>query len=1266
MEKSADVKRIRAAVVQFDYQPTAFLNYSYIQEPALLGEGEQGITSLHLTVPGVEKQIENFREDVAKAYEEFTSERLYCILKRLIEIKVDLVVFPEYSIPANCLSLIDKSAGDIVVIAGSHTVTSRTLDTCTAVGINLTSDDVGRSICPVRISPNAWERIDKLTKSKWEIPSKFGATWKTLKIKVDDVDLTFAVFLCVDFINENDQTYQEIVSRDIWSKVDFGIVPSYSPVIRDFEQRARPVTERAGVPILYANVASVGGSRIYCHFRESDSFVELHSTRPLAAGDEAVIIVDILAGAQFEPKPTPLPIPQASQLVTVLPILHKETFQSFFNLNEKMFEAKGDTQKRSIAQTAQEELRSIAALSKVPQILRKKIDALLGAMDWRDGQWIQNCVNSIFTNTKEESLNEKRFVLLFRAQRLLVSILSHPQVQPNELNAVTEILNAYRLALDSLRHRIKPEILADFEPEDISVHTLTSDKPASSFTSVFLMRLQTASSHLEALEKQIRLIKTIAYEGNESIALNLRYTSLPNPTGNLKTISLEILGAAKATDRIDSRRKAEAFRRDFANLTRVTLQDAYEFSLTELDADDLARVTEPFPLKHIAELTREIEFGIQPYIDAASAPKIYHLEGNSSLARILDLLQSSPFACMISVHLHPIRLTDSEKAFFKTYKRSSNYRAEVGEGSMFYLGHPEINPALRLPDAMTMRRMLGDTEGLIPCVLCRFFITSDEPLSPLLLNTIGTELWANDSYQINYYTPNTENYENAVRAMRLAWADTVPSSKASEKLERVPFLFDPYEANRIFRLPLEGHSGTVATLFAPLRAPAAALPEEGIEIGLGFHSGAQKPIVVRLSDKERTKHTYIVGKTGTGKSTLLGRMIEQDINRGVGVCVIDPHGDLVNFILARIPEERKEDVVLFDPASTELPIGLNLLEIDPLFPNHKDFIVQETISIMRKLFYFEHSGPVFEHSIRHMTLTILDESMEGKGTLLEVPRLLTDTDFRKAVVPKLKDEFAKRFWAAYGTLGTSYISENLFYIVSKFDIFTTDRLMRNIIGQSKSSINLPEIVDNKKILLVKLPSAVIGEINAALLGMIIISKIRGAGMLRTQSDPSHRDDYYLYVDEFQNFAASGFETILAEARKFGIGLTVAHQHIGQLSAFTIATGRIEDRVAQAVFGNAGTMIVFRVGVKDAEMLAAELGKPVTTQNIENLKNYHAIVKTLFYGEVYPPFTIRTTLSPKAGEKELADTIKRTSLDKYGRPKEKVEQEIEERFIRWKI
>jgi hypothetical protein len=696
---------------------------------------------------------------------------------------------------------------------------------------------------------------------------------------------------------------------------------------------------------------------------------------------------------------------------------------------------------------------------------------------------------------------------------------------------------------------------------------------------------------------------------------------------------------------------------------RVTLRDAYNFEFVERDAVDLVQSAEPFPFRHVAELHRQIDWGTPPYVDAASGPRIHHLGASSTMARILDTLQSSPFACMLSVHLRPTHLSDAEASFFRTYRRSLAVAPGRREGAMFFLG-TEKHPALHLEHAVTYERMLGDTEGLTPSLSVRMLIASDEPLSALLLNTIGYDLWGNDSYQV--VDGDVARTGGIGEWIRQSWAPTTaPYLKAPSSLERVPFLYDPYEACRLFRLPLDGYSGAVGTLFAVIPAPAAALPEDGVELGLGFHPGAQKPIVVRLSEPERSKHTYVVGKTGTGKSTLLARMIEQDIQRGSGVCVIDPHGDLVDTILTRIPETRLDDVVLVDPANTEFPFGLNLLEYNPAIAHHKDFVVQDAISIMRKLFYFEHSGPVFEHNLRHLILTMLDESMKGEGTLIEVPRPLYDSAFRKAIVPQLTDEFAKDFWAQHEQLSYSTAGEYLWWVVSKFDTFIIDRIMRNIIGQSRSTINVPDIVQRKQILLVKLPSALIGEINAALLGMIILSKVRWAGMARAALPPNQRSPYYVYVDEFQNFAASGFETILAEARKYGISLILAHQHLGQLSAFTVATGKVEDRASQAIFGNAGTMILFRVGVQDAKLLAAEAGSNVDPEDLENLKNYHAIVRTLIDGDVYPAFTIRTTLGSSHDGSDIASEIRRRSSELYGRPRGEVEAEIRARLERMK-
>ena len=1253
---------IRIAAVQFDYQPSAILAYPFLEEPALLSEGEQGITSLRLPVPALQDNLSTLRKRISAEYSAFIRHRLHCILGRMNDLGVDLVVFPEYSIPDSCLTLIEEEAGCCTVVAGSHTVAPQSVDLCAAVGIDISQSDVGKSICPIRLADGSWQRVDKLTRSRWEGTMKVGTHWKVITMPTrSGSPVTFAVFLCVDFINDYDEHLTRLVDRDIWKNVHFGVVPSYSPTLRDFEQRARAVAERVGRPIVYANVGSVGGTRVYCHFEETTSLVDRAGTKPLAANDDAVVVVDLHVGgyAQFSQMPSPLPPPTPSRLVSVLPILSQSKYGRYSAIRQRIHANADDQQKRRLAQDAHSELMAIASESNTPVVLKTKLFNLLDGIAWRDGEWLDNCLDCIVTNDEFASLDEKRFTMLYEAQGVLANIIKDSRTRGPDIDSVSATLAVYRRALDTLRPRTSSAIVHQFEHADLAVHTI-GDSKSPVFTSVFLMRVRSAQLHRAALDKQIKLISTLAYEGNKDLSLNIRFLSLPNPGGNLKHLEIQILGAARSEDLLDSRSVANTFRRDLANLLRVTLQDVYSFQLQELDSSDLVRSTSPFPFNQISELRRQVDFGKQPYIDSTSAPRIQHVHGSSTLARILDSLQSSPFACLVSVHLNPISLSESERAFYSTYIRAAHADAKPNEGALFFLG-TERHPALRLGDALAVQKMLEAPVPTFPSLLVRLFVASDQPISKLLLNTLGNELWGDDSYRIVSYVTASEEHDAAAETLRSAWPSVKPAyENAPLELGRVPFLFDPYEASRLFRLPLEGYSGAVGKLSYSIPAPAAVLPDDGVEIGLGSHPGARQPLVVRLADEERTKHMYVIGKTGTGKSTLLRRMIEQDIQRNSGVCVIDPHGDLVDAVLERVPKSRAEDVVLLNPAATDRPFGLNLLEYNASIPNHKDFVVQETISIMRKLFYFEHSGPVFEHNIRHLVLTMLDESIQGNGTLIEVPRLLYDEPFRKAVTTKLKDPLARDFWTQYESMSAYHHSEQLGYIVSKFDTFTIDRIMRNIIGQSKSSISFSDVLQKKQILLIKLPSAMIGEINAALLGMIVLSKLRWAGMARAALPPGERTDYFIYVDEFQNFAASGFETILAEARKYKLSLVLAHQHIGQLSAFNIATGRTEDRAMQAIFGNAGTIVSFRVGMHDAKLLAEEFGQPVDPPDLENLNNYKAVVKTLINGEIYPPFTIQTTLGNIAGNREVAAAITQLSYLKYGRPKGEVEAEIESR------
>jgi len=746
----------------------------------------------------------------------------------------------------------------------------------------------------------------------------------------------------------------------------------------------------------------------------------------------------------------------------------------------------------------------------------------------------------------------------------------------------------------------------------------------------------------------------------------IRYVSLPNPGGNLKHLEVQVIGAAQAADRADSREIADSFRRDLINLLRVTLRDVYLFELQELDSAELLRRTVPFPLNHVAELRRRVRLGVQtPPNRPAAGSRIHPLEGSSTLERVLDSLQAHPAACMVSMHLHPVLLTAREEEFFQAHQTSAPPPRFQSDPAMFYLG-TERYPETMTDTAITLQRLLGGGPGTHPNLLGRLFVASDQPISQLFLNTVGNEFWGNDLYDVVSFDYGTADHDAVCQSIRSAWVTHEPGyDEKTPGLDRVGFLFDPYELSRLFRLPLTTYTGAVGKLSAVLSAPAAVLPDEGIEIGRGFHYGAQRPLVVRLADQERTKHTYVIGKTGTGKSTLLRRMIEQEVARGNGVCVIDPHGDLVESVLERIPPTREQDVVFLDPGATTHPFGLNLLEFNPMLLHHKDYVIQETIAIMRNLFYFEHTGPVFEHNLRHLVLTVMDESFKGNGTLLEVPRLLYDDGFRDAIVERLQDELAIDFWKQYKKLTTSSISDQLFWVVSKFDTFVADRMIRNIIGQARSTINFSSIMETRQILLVKLPSSIIGEVNAALLGMVILSKLRWSGMRRGSLQAGERQDYYIYVDEFQNFAASGFETMLAEARKFRLSLVLAHQHVGQLSAFNISTGRVEDRASQAVFGNVGTIIAFRTGVTDAKMLAEEFGPPADQEDLENLRNYRAIMKTIYDGEVYPPFTVETVLGSEATGAASAESIRRASIERYGRPREAVVAEIKQRLEKLK-
>ena len=436
------------------------------------------------------------------------------------------------------------------------------------------------------------------------------------------------------------------------------------------------------------------------------------------------------------------------------------------------------------------------------------------------------------------------------------------------------------------------------------------------------------------------------------------------------------------------------------------------------------------------------------------------------------------------------------------------------------------------------------------------------------------------------------------------------------------------------------------------RAPAPAqIPTSGLYIGMSVYRGIKRPVY--LNEDDRRRHMYIVGKTGTGKTELLKDLIMQDIEAGRGICFMDPHGDAILDILKTIPPQRAEDVIYFNPADSNRPMGLNLLEART--EDQKHFVATSVINMMYKLYDPYKTGiigPRFEHAVRNAILTAFAD--EG-ATFIEVVRILTDPAFVQELIPKIDDPVVRRYWTdQIAQTAEFHKSEVLDYIVSKFGRFVTNKMMRNIIGQSKSAFNFRDVMDNGKILLVNLAKGELGEENSNFLGLVLVPRILMAAMSRQDVPEEQRRDFYLYVDEFQNFATPDFAQILSEARKYRLNLCVANQFIGQ----------VDEEVKNAVFGNVGTLICFRVGVNDASYLAREFTPVFSEDDLLNIERFHVYTKTTVNNEPVPPFSVDLTKDIKK-EKEaqnprVAEIIKEMSRLKFGRDAKLVEVEIARR------
>ena len=529
-------------------------------------------------------------------------------------------------------------------------------------------------------------------------------------------------------------------------------------------------------------------------------------------------------------------------------------------------------------------------------------------------------------------------------------------------------------------------------------------------------------------------------------------------------------------------------------------------------------------------------------------------------------------------------------------------------------------------------------------VLMRFVASSDSKTrSTALLGGVVSVFSQFDS-------PNYNGFKyNQIKRSRDLVEDYVLRNFPQEQNK---FILNSVEMASIFHLPSQNSIPTsqVERQATKQVDGPAKLADEGVILGVNEFRGEKK--VIRLRTKDRRRHTYVIGATGMGKSILLTNIAYQDMCDGRGFAFIDPHGDATELLMSKVPPERMDDVIYFEPGNMEQPVGMNMFEFQT--EDQKDFIVQEAINMLVSLYDPGNQG-IFgaraQHMFRNAALLLMSDP--NWGTFIDVPRCFTDPEFVKSKLKYVTDKTVYDYWTKEfpASQKSNDAGEVTSWFVSKWGPFLSNKMMRNILGQTKSGFNIREIMDNKKILLINLSKGKTGELNAKLLGMIFVMKFQAAAMSRADTPEDDRQDFCLFVDEFQNFSTESFESILSEARKYRLNLVLANQFMTQLT----------DKIREAILGNVGTIMSGRLGVTDAELMEKAFAPVFNAEDLHAMPNYSAIATVMMFDMPTSPFTMK--LLPPMGESsnELMERMKVYASSKYGRPREDVEREIEARL-----
>ncbi len=794
----------------------------------------------------------------------------------------------------------------------------------------------------------------------------------------------------------------------------------------------------------------------------------------------------------------------------------------------------------------------------------------------------------------------------------------------------------------------------------------------------------------DLVRRQIEFVSSLIDPHDERLTYDFRLIAEPDPDGVFTRGHLTVAVLCKLEG--GTRQEADGLGDD---LYRLIESHFDEFDFERLEAATIPALLRPFDLNHGVTITRRAAWlGLDsmahlrvamPIRGFAQGPptepvdvesgRVYHIypfappyASFHSMAKLL-LMNAAP--TLISVRLHPTSLHEEEASFLLEMISRCETHAQVGLGAAterLDLLHPTLQRRAAYLQEMFLQKLqtLGDDAAVmtievasttpIPLSVSEGFahlITQPTGVPGKLEGALRHFSGGFQTIILNESTPWARNLAEMVPAVGLPAG--LPAGA-----DRLPFLFDSAEATAAFRLPpaeAEPLWGMDGRRWQVHPAPAN-LPTTGVLVGRSAVPGATQE--VRILGEDRLRHMYILGQTGTGKTTMLKTMILDDIQAGHGVCVVDPHGDLFKEILGRVPDTRVNDVIVLDPSDVEHPVGLNLLEGADESQRH--FVVQEMVSIISRVMADEYgaaakemTGPMFYRHVRNNLLLVTSDP-DRPGTLLDFSRIFSVPKYWRRWLPLKATDEQTRLWVDRALPSTDYYARGAegldlgAYIGSKFDEFITDPKLANIFGQSRSSIDVRAAMDGGKILLVNLAKGLLTETTARFLGMVVLAKVQAAAMGRVRMREQDRRPFFLYVDEFQSIATQNFISLLSEGRKFGLGLILANQFVTQLE---------DRRIVESVFGNVGTIVTFRAGQADAEVMERYMAPAFDRQSITRLPNWHAAMTTLTGGESVPPFMTETIPDRTRSEATVAERVRNASRQRYSRARASVEREIAE-------